>query len=266
MGGYMWMCGDPDRAPVRPSVPEQAYFHAGAMAAGASLIALYHRASTGQGQHVDQSAQACGPWMLTHTYQYYEYEGRVLKREGSWRHYGSTRAQNVFPCRDGWVVAMVGGGQIGGSSLNRLVQWMDRDGLAPPWMKETDWEQYDARKADQALTDRLAQAITAFLRTRGKRELLDAAVKLGIHMAPVNTVHDIVEDRHLKARGYWTSVEHPEAGKTIVYPGAPVLFSETPWRVRRRPPLTGEHNREVYGGELGLTARDLEALRAEEVV
>ncbi len=266
MGGYMWMCGDPERAPVRPSVPPQAYFHASGAAASAALIALYHRGSSGEGQHIDQSAQACGPWLLTHTYQYYEYEGRILQREGAWRHYGNTSSRMVYPCRDGHVVAMLGGGSISGPSLNNLVRWMEWQGVAPGWLTEMDWASYDARTADRAQTERIAEAMTEFFQTKTKDELLRAAVELGLHIAPVNTVEDVLEDPHLKARDYWQTVEHPELPASITYPGAPFRASETPWSVDRRPPLVGEHNQEVYEGEMGLTPRDLQKLADSGVV
>ena len=261
MGGYMWMCGDPDRAPVRPSVPEQAYFHASAMAAGASLIGLLGRASTGQGTYIDQSAQACGPWMLTHTYQYFEFEEYVLKREGAWRHYGPTKTGTVFTCKDGFVVSMQSGGQIGGASLNRLVSWMAEDEMAPEWMQAIDWPTYDARKADQALTYRIAGAVTAFFETKTKGELLRGAVERSIHMAPVNTLADLMEDRQLFARDYWTDVDHREIERVVTYPGAPYLMSETPWRVHRPPPRVGQHNGQVLGEELGLSVGELDSLR-----
>ena len=48
-------------------------------------------------------------------------------------------------------------------------------------------------------------------------------------------------------------VEHPELGKSFVYAGAPYQLPKSPWAIRRRPPLLGEHNREVYIG----AARDV---------
>ena len=266
MGGYMWMCGDPDRPPLRPSIPPQTYFHAAVMSAAASLMALHHRASTGEGQHIDQSAQACGPWMLTHVCHYYEYEGRILKREGQWRQYGPGRVRTVYPCKDGYVVAMVAGGQVAGASLNRLVAWMDREGMAPDWVKEMDWSQYDARTADQELTNRVAEAVGAFFQSKTKKELLHAGVTQGLHLAPVNTARDVVEDDHLKDRGFWRDVEHPELAATLSYPGAPFIATETPWKAYRRPPLIGEHNREVYEEELGLSREEADALRAAGVL
>ncbi len=56
MGGLMQVWGDPDRAPVRLSQP-QAFFHGSMHGVVGSLVAHYHRQSTGEGQQVDVSSQ-----------------------------------------------------------------------------------------------------------------------------------------------------------------------------------------------------------------
>ena len=67
-------------------------------------------------------------------------------------------------------------------------------------------------------------------------------------------------DPHIEARGFPVEVEHPEVGRQIRYPGAPYRFSATPWAVRRRAPLIGEDNADVFA-ELGLSDDEIEALR-----
>jgi benzylsuccinate CoA-transferase BbsE subunit len=82
---------------------------------------------------------------------------------------------------------------------------------------------------------------------------------------PVLNVPDNLGGEQLKARDYWQQVKHPELGATVTYPGPPLKLSATPWRIRGRAPLLGEHNTEVYG-EIGLTTDDLQALSAARVV
>ena len=57
----------------------------------------------------------------------------------------------------------------------------------------------------------------------------------------------MVHARQLEAREYWTSIEHPDIGQEVVYPGPFAKLSETPLRYRRRPPLLGEHTSEIAG-------------------
>ena len=75
----------------------------------------------------------------------------------------------------------------------------------------------------------------------------------GLLMTPVTTIPEVVESPQLESRGYWQSLEHPELGRSVSYPGPFVKFSATPIEYRRRPPTVGEHNRQILGGELGIS-------------
>jgi formyl-CoA transferase len=87
-----------------------------------------------------------------------------------------------------------------------------------------------------------------------------------ILLAPVSSTKDITEDIQLKARHYWISLPHPELGVDIDYCGPLIGLSETPITYRRRAPLIGEHNREIYMGELGVTEQDLKSLYESRVI
>ena len=84
--------------------------------------------------------------------------------------------------------------------------------------------------------------------------------------APVNTPRDLVENQQLAIRNYFLPVEHPELGTTITYPGAPYKLSEAPWQIWNRAPLIGEHNEEIYIGELGMTGEKLDTLKQAKVI
>jgi crotonobetainyl-CoA:carnitine CoA-transferase CaiB-like acyl-CoA transferase len=60
------------------------------------------------------------------------------------------------------------------------------------------------------------------------------------------------------------TVDHPTRGK-VTLPGWPVKMSDSHVAVDRAP-LLGEHNAEVYGEWLGLTASDLEDLKGQAVI
>ena len=261
MGGYMWMTGEPGRAPLRISHPPQAYLHASAMAAVGSLMALRYRATTGEGQHVDVSAQQCPVWMLTHTYAYWDLMKVNLGRQGGWRQFGPIRMRTLWPCKDGYITFMFSGGLIGAKGQRRVVELMDREGMAPDWLKEIDWEGVDALGATQEAMEPITEAFGEFFKTKTKAWLLKQAVAGGIMLAPVNTIKDVTEDPQLKARDYWIDVAHPEMGTTITYPGAPCKLTETPWQIKGRSPVIGEHNSDIYERELGLSREELAALK-----
>ena len=48
--------------------------------------------------------------------------------------------------------------------------------------------------------------------------------------------------------------------------GLPVHLSETDWTMTRGAPCLGEHNDEVFGELLGLSAGEIDGLRAEGVI
>jgi crotonobetainyl-CoA:carnitine CoA-transferase CaiB-like acyl-CoA transferase len=95
--------------------------------------------------------------------------------------------------------------------------------------------------------------------------LLERAQTLRLPYATVRPPEALFDDEQLAGRGYFAEVHHSELGRTIRYPGAPYLFNGTPWRVYRRPPLTGEHSVEILG-EIGITGDEAATLIAEGII
>ena len=111
--------------------------------------------------------------------------------------------------------------------------------------------------------ERVKRVLEAFTASRTKAELLRLAIERGFLITPVSTVRDVVESPQLRAREYFQPLEHPELGRSFVYPGPFARFSDSPIRYRRRPPTVGEHNEAIYRGELGLSeSRIAELARA----
>jgi crotonobetainyl-CoA:carnitine CoA-transferase CaiB-like acyl-CoA transferase len=82
----------------------------------------------------------------------------------------------------------------------------------------------------------------------------------------VQTTREVLASEQLAARDYWQALEHPELGQAIRYPGPFAKFSASPLRYRRRPPTVGEHNRELYVGELGFTEQQLAEMQRTGVI
>ena len=76
----------------------------------------------------------------------------------------------------------------------------------------------------------------------------------------------LLDDLHLHDRGFWKEVEHPELGRSFVYPGEYAIYNGSPWRISRRAPLIGEHNIEIFCGELGLSRGELSVLAKNHVI
>lgn len=269
MGGYMWLCGDTDRAPVRISVPEQSCLHAGAEAATASLIAHWHREMTGEGQHADVSIQQCVIWITMWSTVYWDLNRVDLRRAGvGWAH-PNVNQRLVFPCKDGYVLCHVwgGGDRAVYTSSSALVKWMDEEGMAPDWLKEFDWiNDFAGPVLTPELCDRVYAPIAKFYMTKTKRELFDGACERGIILAPAYSAEDLFNDDHLAARNYWIKADFPELGAVLTYPSLGVRIGATPFPIRRRPPLIGEHNEEIYCQEMGLSREKLGSLKKAGII
>jgi crotonobetainyl-CoA:carnitine CoA-transferase CaiB-like acyl-CoA transferase len=268
MSGVQYLYGDPDRPPVRISFP-QAYLHAGADAFVGTLIALYHRELTGEGQYVDTSAQESTMVATFNAIAYWDLNRDILKRTGVLEATMSAPGVSwhmVWPCKDGYVTYAVMGGSSGAKSNKGITEWMNSEGMHDEYLNNMDWDNYNAVKITQEIQDRINQPLFEFFRRHTRQELFDGAVERGIMLYPVNTIEDIMNDPQLKARDFWQKVNHPELSTTITYPGAWMKSSNASVGVRRRAPLIGEHNRDVYQGELGLSRQELCVLKQASII
>ena len=233
MGGLAYLCGEPDGPPAPPG-GLQGYHLAALNGAVGTLIALWHRDTTGQGQHVDVSMQAAVANALETTHQTYDFNREIRTRWGHRRE----GAAYILPCQDGYV-ALLCAGKFG---WLRLIAWLTAEGAV-------------GGLADERLADDVYRfehdaevhaALQAFFATKPKQQAYTEAQHYRVPLAPVQTARDLVESPQLQARQFFVEVEHPELGTTLRYPGAPYALSATPWLLRRRPPRLGEHNAEIF--------------------
>ncbi len=253
MGGFMYITGSPDGPPVRMSFP-QSYQLAGAYAAAATMIAHYYREMTGEGQHVDVSMQACIALALSNAIPLWELNRDVLKRSGAFLVGRGilVKSRILWRCKDGYIVFHLMGGILGGKGNRVIAKWMEEEGMMTEFLQKMDWE-FDVSKQTQDIQDQIETEFARYFAKHTKMELYNKARESGIMLYPLNSVKDVVESPQLKARDYWVEVEHPELGTTLRYPGAFIKGSLTPCRIRRRAPLIGEHNKDIYENELGLS-------------
>jgi crotonobetainyl-CoA:carnitine CoA-transferase CaiB-like acyl-CoA transferase len=264
MTGILYQTGESDRPPEHMSLP-QACMHAGADAAVGTMMAYYHREMTGEGQHVDVSMQQSTAWFLANAIPLWELNGVVLKRSGSFRWSLSSSQRQVWPCRDGYVFFNIVGGRTGAKTLYELVNWMDSQGMADDYLRSMDWDNFDMWRADQPMVDRISEPIEKFFRAHDKSEIAREAAARQISICPLSTMEDLLNDPQLKARNFWTEIDHPELNTKIPCPREFVKSSEDACETRFRAPLIGEHNEEIYG-EIGLGKQDLVDLKQAGVI
>lgn len=253
LGGQMYIAGDEDRSPLRIGVP-QAHILAGTHAAVGCMLALQHRRRTGRGQSIDVSMQESVIHILSSELPFWEYSHVVFPRTGPRRPLGQLRGRQVWPCKDGFVTFRILGGTFT-RQIGYLMRWMDEDGMAGP-LKLVLWESLDMLSVSQEQMDSWEEAIIRFFTKYTKAELYESATQRHIALAPSYDFRELIQDSHLLSRKFWVKVAHPDLGTEVTYPGAPYVFSRTPWRISRRAPLLGEHNSEVRAEMESSTTRE----------
>jgi len=242
--GYPGM--GPHKSPIAYGDP-----NAGAIAAAAGLAALHHRHETGEGQHVEVAQWEAmigviGEHILAHQM------GESTETLGN-RHI--SRVQGVYECStpDEWVAISAGSD----AEFAALGATIGRPELAR-----------DPRFADVVSRrhhhDDLDALIAEWTRGRSQDDAAHAMQAAGVSAAPVLKIPRLMENEHLRARGFWESVTHAAAG-TWDMEGPVWRMSRTPAHVRLPAPMFGEHNTWVLRDLLGLTDAEIAALEAEGV-
>ncbi len=249
MGGLLYISGDPALTPCNP--PEtQSYYYASLFAAYGTMLALWQRETRGIGAYVDASVQAS---MALHEHVAFNYsaEGRVMKRAGS-QHQHNAPA-NLFQCKNGWIALFV--------TQNHwpilLKVWEDHS----PELDDPKWINSNLRRAH---ADYINAQVTSYTSRFLKEDLAELLQKHGIPGLPVNSPLDFMKDPHIRARGFFNDITHPVLG-TFLQAGSPFMIDQQ--RAAPSPaPLLGQHNDEVFCGELGLERSDLEQLAADGII
>ena len=267
LGGFMYLTGDDDRAPVRISFPHF-YLHGGAAGATAAMLAHTYRVTSGQGQYVDVSCQQAVAKTLAHAPQIWDIEGAILKRMGVYRQTsGENRVRINWPCKDGYVNYMVQGGTVA-YSTRALLAWMKEDKFDTSDLDAIDWEKMGYGAITPELMAQLGGPLGDFFRGHTRAELVQGSLDRRILLFPVATPSALEGHPQLDARGYFRELDHPELKESVRYPGAFIKSGDGSHiaGVYRRPPLIGEHNIQIYQEEMGLSSLELETLKRGGVI
>ncbi|MCY4577650.1 MAG: CoA transferase [Chloroflexi bacterium] len=249
MGGLMYITGDPEREPLHMAA-RLAQYGAGQNAFAGTMGALMHRDISGAGQHVDVAISEYLATILENALSQYSYTGSNFRRTGN-RGYGRA-AWGPYPCRDGYV------GVIAGPD-HKWPEMAELMGIA-----ELAEERFDDRAGRGENADELDALMLPWLMEHDRHEIFERAQHRGLAFAYVATPEDILGWEHLRERGFFAEVEHPEAG-ALEHP-------TLPWRVEGgdvsldAAPTLGQHNSEVYSGMLGYSRDDVVRMRGMGVV
>jgi crotonobetainyl-CoA:carnitine CoA-transferase CaiB-like acyl-CoA transferase len=118
------------------------------------------------------------------------------------------------------------------------------------------------RKQNEDALEELLNSWTAQLTAEEVTARLQAA---GVAAFPALTNRDLAEDPHLRGRGFFVELPHPEVG-VRQHAGVPWIFSDMPCRVRRAAPCVGQDTDEVMRDVLGYSAEEVTGLRERGVL
>jgi len=250
MSGAMSLMGF-EGPPVRSQVPFEDYGTALHTAFGI-VVALYHRAKTGEGQVIDGSLLATGVTFM----QAFLGERAVLPVERTQRGNAGfySAPADCYRTKDGWIMVQV----IGPDMFARWARLVGRPDLID-----------DARFADDLLRadnrDVITEAMNGWIIERTNAEAIAALDAARVPSGPVLQLCQVLNDPQVQARDMLQYVDYPGAPKPVPLANTAVRLSATPGGIRRRAPTLGEHTDEVLG-ELGFSAEEIARLRTNEVV
>ncbi|WP_371550217.1 CoA transferase [Streptomyces sp. NBC_00554] len=248
MSGFAAITGEQDAPPTLPPFG-LADSIAGLATAYAVMTALTARERTGEGQVVDMAIiepilTVLGPQPL-----WYDQLGHVQPRTGN--RSANNAPRNTYRTADGSWVAVSTSAQSIAERLMRLV--------GRPELIDEPWFATGADRARHA--DVLDEAVGAWIADRTRTEVLEAFEKAEAAVAPIQDVRDVMTDPQYEALDTITTVQDPELGPLRMQN---VLFrlSSTPGAIHWAGRPHGADTDTVLA-ELGLTEREIDALRAE---
>ncbi len=264
LGGLAHLTGFPHRPPIGTGTNYTDYVINCGHLFISIVVALRHRQRTGRGQHIVMSQLESAVSILETAILDYTVNKRAHSRNGNrlpyaaphgaYRCRGEERAcvylsaQGPTPGKkdDRWCVIAVFDDEQWGAFCRAIGD--------PPWAKDPKFATLMGRKENEDELDRLVEEWT---RERSPEEVMMLMQQAGVPAGVVQDAEDtLVNDPHIRARGYYVYLDHPEAGHTA-YDGFAFKLSATPGQLRRPGPRLGEHTDFVCKEILGMSEEEV---------
>lgn len=231
VGGLTYLAGEPGGPPVTPGSTSLADYISGFYGTIGLLMALRVAEKTGKGQIIDIALYESIFRVLDEIVPLYGRHGTVREREG--RNTLNACPHGHFPCSDGNWVAVA-------CTSDKMWERMATNVLGRPELAESH-ATTKSRLADRDLIDGLVETFT---KSMPMKDVVDACTKGDVPCGAINSIADIFEDPHFKARETLTHFQHTELGE-IVVPSVLPRLSETPGAIDTLGPPLGSSNDEI---------------------
>jgi crotonobetainyl-CoA:carnitine CoA-transferase CaiB-like acyl-CoA transferase len=252
VSGFAHLVGQPDGP---PSLPPFGLGDGVASLAGAwaTMFAIHERdRNGGQGQMIDLALYEPLMFVVGPQVTFVDQLGIVDRRTGNRTPLNAPR--DLYRTADDRWVAIA----ATGPNIPRRVMEL----VGHPEIADEAWFATARGRAEHA--DLLDSCISPWIAARSRSEVIDACEAVGAAVAPVYDAADMASDPHFRYRSI-VSVPDDDFGE-IKMQNVLARFSATPGRIRWSGPGLGEHNKEVYLEQLGMTAAELDRLQADGAV
>lgn len=250
VSGIMDSTGYPDGPPVKAG-PALVDFAAGTHLYCSIVTALFSRERTGQVLSTEVAMmEVIYPTLASNlALAVSTPQGEYIARTGN-RHGGmSLTPYNVYKASDGFVAII----------CNNERHWVAL-GKA---LKREDWAsnpQYNPLVERVNRMDQLDDEINAETSKYTRMQLFELLNKTGAACAPVRTLHEVLADPHLRARGMLHDIDHPEYGKLVVM-NSPIHYGGVKQPDYQASGEMGADIDAIFGDELKMTKAEIEDLR-----
>jgi crotonobetainyl-CoA:carnitine CoA-transferase CaiB-like acyl-CoA transferase len=255
----MYVTGDPEREPLTTGGTPGEYL-AGLHAWVGALAALAYRAREGVAQHVDVSLMEAAATADEYGAAMYAFMGAIRRRYYSRHPY--SYPSDIYPCQDGYVVVSPAAAGFpsptavdqGASPMSLLLGDVELDQnelFRDRWERWFRWQEFEA-------------IIKPYLDSHTAKDIVGFAQALRMPFAHVFNAAQLLDDEHLKERGFFQEIDHPEVGR-LKYTGD-IFKADCMSAALQRSPLLGEHTEAILAGELGYSENDLAGLREQGVI
>ena len=251
MSGGMSITGEPGGSPVRAGIP-LGDLVGGLLGVHGVLAAYIHRQKTGEGQRLEVSLLDGQVYLLTYIAQYYFHSGKIPGPIGSGHQ--TLVPYQAFKTKDIQIVIVAHQNH----HFERLCQALGK----PEWAQDPRFCTRPKRLENKAI---LIPMMESHLMTRPGDEWLEAIHKAGVPAGPINTLDRVLSDPQVLAREMVVEVDGPAKDK-IKTIGNPLKMEKTPVNTFTRPPLLGEHSREILTKILGYSPEKIDSLKQKEAI
>lgn len=251
--GLSYLAGEPGGRPVIPGSTSLADYITGLYSALGVLLSVIARTRTGKGQMVDIGLYEGILRMLDDMIPRYAKTGYVRERMGA--DTINHVPHSHYRTRDGQWIALA---CTDDRMWERFLGVMQR----PDLLESRRFATMPQRIAGR---DEVNAIVADFVAGMDRDDFLALCMAHEVPAGPINSVAEIFKDPQIEARGNLLALDVPGEGTVVVSNVVPRL-SETPGQVRAPGPSVGQHNREIYGGLLGLDDAQLVTLGRQQVI